>query len=467
MRWLGRTWLRRAWLRAGLLGAALGAAACGGDARQGQGGAPDGGLPGARDASAPRDAAVRVDSTVPEAGTGGASGSSSLADASSAPDAALSDAGGLGAYDGGTAAAPSNGGSITFQQIGAPGWYPSRRDPASGECSAIETATCCMTRHEITSDALTPWDEDLIMTLRGPVVVQQLAVYQPAETAGGLWSRVADWDARKANASRALAFDGAATRDAAFAGVVGDQCLVDVASDRAFPCGPGSVPYCPETPPEQPKRYGWSGSKLFVMLLAMPHADDGSIAPALHCGSDAANNWYDAPWIGFSHGELVRSGKFGDCHCYAKDPAEWFNGDGCGQLNAFEVVNDNNAAMNLDVFSTNFFGYQGYIGEGPCGSQCDTTALAANVDLIDKASSGEAAAGAIATPEGGPGAAFVRPSREPRYFIVLFDVGARTVQLAMISPASIPAAAAALLPELPGQLAPSAIDELLGMRLPR
>ena len=26
----------------------------------------------------------------------------------------------------------------------------------------------------------------------------------------------------------------------------------------------------------------------------------------------------------------LRSGKFGDCHCYAKDPAMWWLGDGCG-----------------------------------------------------------------------------------------------------------------------------------------
>src|SRR5690242_19715356 len=34
--------------------------------------------------------------------------------------------------------APSHGGTITFQEIGAPGWYPSRRDPAVGPCDAYE-----------------------------------------------------------------------------------------------------------------------------------------------------------------------------------------------------------------------------------------------------------------------------------------------------------------------------------------
>jgi hypothetical protein len=276
---------------------------------------------------------------------------------------------------------------------------------------------------------------------------------------------VASWDERATGEARGLAFDGDATRAAPFAGTVGDQCLVDVMSDREFPCGPSSSPYCP-APGDRYRGYGWEGSKLFVMLLSMPHANDGTIAAAQNCGDDAANNWHDAPWIGFSHGELVRSGKFGDCHCYAKNPAEWWLADGCGQFNAFEVVNDNNEHKNLDVFSTNFFGYQGYIGEGPCGRQCDVSALAAEVDLIDRRSSGEAAAGAVATPEGGPGAAFRRPSGA-RYFAVLFDVDTRMVQLALIAPGAIPGAVAPLLPGLPEHVTRATIDALLRLRLPR
>ena len=375
------------------------------------------------------------------------------------------DAGGpLGEPDAGAAGTPSHGGTITFQDIGAPGFYPSRRDPASGECSAYQNGSCCMARHEIAGDALTPWDEELIMTLRGPIVAQQIAVYQPAGGSAD-WTRTADWDARAADAPRGLAFDGDATQGGSFAGTVGDLCLVDVMSDRVFPCGPRSTPYCPEPAAGQQRGYGFAGSKLVVLLLAMPHDGDGVIAPAQDCSADTTNNWHDAPWIGFSHGELVRAGKFGDCHCYAADPAAWWLADGCGQFNAFEVVNDNNEYRNLDLFSSNFFGYQGYVGEGPCGSQCDTSALPREVDLIDKGSSGEAAAGAIASPAGGPGAAFRRPT-DPRYFVVLFDVETRTVQLAIIAPANVPAAAAPLLPELPERVARATIDALLDLRLP-
>lgn len=55
---------------------------------------------------------------------------------------------------------PSQGGTLTFESIGSPGWYPSRRDPASGQCDARQTDTCCMTRHEVSGDNLAPWDEE-------------------------------------------------------------------------------------------------------------------------------------------------------------------------------------------------------------------------------------------------------------------------------------------------------------------
>jgi hypothetical protein len=363
--------------------------------------------------------------------------------------------GGLGPADFGDGEldAPSNGGTITFQSIGLAGWYPSRRDPASGDCDAYQTDTCCLARQEVTSDRLTPWDEDLILTLRGPMQVKQLAVYQPA--AGGAWSLVSAWDARAAGAARGLTF----SQD--FAGAIGTECLVDVASDTPFACGPGSQPFCPGA---DAKHLGWSGSKLYVLLARMPHAGETPVGSACSTGTDG--NWYDAPWLGLSLGELVRAGAFSDCHCYAKDPAMWWLGDGCGQFNVFEVVNDHNTFTNLDVFSTNFFGYAGYVGEGPCGAGCDVATLPPTADLIDKANDTEAAAGALASPSGGPGAAFRRPAAGYRYFVVLLDVPTRTVQLALVHPSRVPAGLAPLLPALPASIDTPTIDALRGLRLP-
>jgi len=164
---------------------------------------------------------------------------------------------------------------------------------------------------------------------------------------------------------------------------------------------------------------------------------------------------------------MVRSGSFSSCQCFAKDPTKWWLADGCGQFNVFEVVNDNNQYRNFDVFSTNMIGYAGYVGEGPCGSKCNVGSLSPAVDLIDKATDTEAAQGAIATPNGGPGAAFRRPESGYRYFIILMDVGARTAQLAMVHPSRVPPAIADLLPATPSSIDGHVIDNLLALRLPR
>jgi hypothetical protein len=93
--------------------------------------------------------------------------------------------------------------------------------------------------------------------------------------------------------------------------------------------------------------------------------------------------------------------------------------------------------------------------------------LPGTVDLIDKATSAEAATGAEASPYQGPGAAFIRPALGFRYFVILLDVSARTVQLAIVHPSQIPATIDALLPNLPGAVGAQTIDQLRGLRLPR
>ena len=369
---------------------------------------------------------------------------------------------GFDVADFGSADPVSNGGTITFESIGAAGWYPSRREPASGLCDAFQSSTCCLARENVVSDALTPWDEDLILSLRGPLDVKQLAVYQP-DASSGAWGLVSAWDAASPSAPRGLAFDGNGTDKNGFTGAVGTECIVTVSTSDVFACGPGSLPYC--TPPAAGKQQhrGWSGSKLFVFLAQMPHADQ---VPG-PCSTGPAGNWYDAPWIGLSLGELVRAGQFGGCHCYAKDPAKNYLGDGCGQFNVFEVVNDNNQYKNLEVFSTNMIGYAGYVGEGPCGPKCDVTKLGPEVDLIDKVNVREAAQGALSSPSKGPGAAFRRPSSGLRYFVMLLDVPSRSVQLALIHPRKIPSAVATLLPALPASVSTTTVEAVRALRLPR
>ena len=372
--------------------------------------------------------------------------------------------GGLGSpsFAAGDLDAPSNGGTLTFQSIGKAGSYPSRSDPASGQCNAYQTDSCCLETKEITSDALTPWDQDLVLTLRGPMIVKQLVVYQSGAAADAPWNLVSTWDERQKGTPQGISFTGnAGTTGGDFAGTVGSECLVNVATDVAFPCGAGSSPYCP--PQDQPQKLGWTGSKMFVLLARMPHADEVGSA----CSNGATDgNWYDAPWLGLSVGELVRAGSFVSCQCYAKDPDKGYLADGCGQFNVFETVNDNNQYKNLDVFSTNMIGYGGYVGEGPCGPQCDASKLAGSVDLIDKHDDVEAPVGGVTSPDKSASVAFRRPESSYRYFVIMLDVPTRTVQMGLIHPSQIPTSVTGVLPGMPSSIDAATVAAMRDLRLP-
>jgi hypothetical protein len=73
----------------------------------------------------------------------------------------------------------------------------------------------------------------------------------------------------------------------------------------------------------------------------------------------------------------------------------------------------------------------------------------------------------VATPAGGPSAAFRRPESGYRYFLIALDVGSRTVQLGIIHPQNVPTPLAGLLPGLPASIPRATVDAVLGLRLPK
>jgi Glycine-rich protein domain (DUF2403)/Putative TOS1-like glycosyl hydrolase (DUF2401) len=383
---------------------------------------------------------------------------------------------GTGTFNKTTLDATSDGGTITFQNMGDTGWYPSLRDPAVGPCDYYNgtpscfgtTMKCCKTKHVFTNDSLSPWNEDLIMSLRGPMIVQQIAVYQPSDPYSPVWQQTSFWDSKAPKTLTGIVFDGDVKSTTGFDGIIGNKCISNVSTNKPFPCGPGSVPYCAAS--STTKYYGWSGSKMFVLLVYMPHMSSTDIPAARHCNTTTTDNWYDAPWIGLSIGELVRAdcaGQWGPCHCYARDQVNnGAVGDGCGQFNVFEIINDQNQYANLDVFSSNFFGYPYKGSWGPGCVSCTVAGLDTKVDLISTSTKKEAITGAAGVFPTMPGAAFRRPANGYRFFVILLDVKTRQIQLALIHPANAPATVASLLPGLPQQVTRTTIDNVLALRLP-
>jgi len=155
----------------------------------------------------------------------------------------------------------------------------------------------------------------------------------------------------------------------------------------------------------------------------------------------------------------------GLCNCYSKTGTV---GDGCGEINVFEVVMDNNSYSNREFASTGVRSYQaGHIGGAVAGASLLPNDFPADADVVDVCAKTGYAKGPVlvagGTTEGCP--VWKRPAGD-RFFFILLDELTRTIQVGIIHPDNLPAAASELLPNLPGSLARSSVDAMVALRLP-
>jgi hypothetical protein len=327
---------------------------------------------------------------------------------------------------------------------------------------------CCRTRHEVTSNRLTPYAEELSLVLDGPLRVKQLAVYQPEGVPEGAWGLRSFWDRRRPNAKENLQLTGP-TAGAAFDGDLGNNCTWHAMQARVFACGPGSDPYCP---PSDVAYHGWSGSKLFVLLASMPYAEDPALRPRSCIQEGEDERAQDAPWIGLGASELVRDGWQGyhPCHCFANTDAGV--GDGCGQINVFEVIAEASGPRwgNRDLISTGLRSFQlGHLGGNTCGIEsCPSERFPADAELVDACKLSAMTEGAVLNADARDYTVcpmWRRPQGD-RYFVVLLDEVSRTVQVAVLHPERAGLELPGLLPELPRSLSRQDIQRVLALRLP-
>lgn len=374
----------------------------------------------------------------------------------------------------------TRGGTLTFTNIGAPGYWGRRieAEPGDPRCD-VQSETidfgwgsefCCRTRHEVASRSLTPFDEQLTMVLDGPLRVKQLAVYQPLAGNSGPWAIRSFWDKRTSATPYNFHFSGPSD-DAVFRGDLGNNCSFFAMQQRPFPCGPGSDPYCPGSDLDY---HGWAGSKLVVMMASMPYADDPSMKPLSCIAAGEDERAQDAPWIGVSPSELNRDGWSGyhPCHCFNNTNSGQL-GDGCGQINVFEVIAESSGQQwgNRDIISTGIRSYQvGSLGGVTCGIQsCGAERFPADADLVDVNSLTALERGAVVDADAramkeGPA---WRRARDDRWYLFLLDELSRTVQVAVIHPGRVPAAMNGILPTLPNTVPRSVIESFARLRLPR
>jgi hypothetical protein len=408
--------------------------------------------------------------------TGGASGIGGLGGATPAGSGGANAAGNgatagrsgaLGPYPF-TPSTVTRGGTMTFTNVGAAGWWPRRidREPGDPACDYKDgTDTwgghCCMKENSTSSVELSPFDEEMTLILKA-IDVKQLAIYQPAngESDAG-WERVTAWDAR-VRVSENLWFtqEGEGSRE--FPGdLTRDDCVGYVMQEPSFECGDGRDYYCPDDPGIL--HQGFSGSKLVVFLGSMAFDDAGVMA----CGGTEAG--HPGPWVAFVASELVRDGgrKWnGLCNCYSKTGSV---GDGCGEINVFEVVMDDNSFSNREFASTGVRSFQeGHVGGAVCQASCERDTFPADADVVDACAQTAYTQGPELVFGGSTSGCPVwrRPDGD-RYFFILLDQTARAIQVGIIHPANIPPAAGPVLPDLPTSLSRLTIDALVALRLPQ
>jgi len=411
-------------------------------------------------------------------GSGVDAGSSALegggANAGSAAAQAGADGAGTTGGDGASDLGPfphlpspvTRGGTMTFSNIGAPGSWPRRLDRPAGDAACdYKDGTdtwgghCCQESYETQSSRLAPFDEEMTLIVKA-INIKQLAVYQPSSAETARWSRVTAWDQRGKSENIWFTQQGAGSR--VFPGdLTKNDCVGYVMQEPSFDCKARGAYWCPDDPGILHR--GFSGSKLVVFLGSMD-VDDSRIEACDGKGPGAAG-----PWVAFVASELVRDGgrKWnGLCNCYSQTGTV---GDGCGEINVFEVVLDGNEFSNREFASTGVRSYQaGHVGGAVCKSNCQRDAITpTDVEVVD-ACAGRAYAKGPSIVAGGAtdGCPVWRRPEGDRYFFILLDEVTRQIQVGIVHPERLPQAAAGLLPRLPGAITRSTIDALLELRLP-
>jgi len=353
---------------------------------------------------------------------------------------------------------------MTFTNVGAAGWWPRRidreaGDPACDYKDGTDTwgSHCCMKEYETTSTTLAPFDEEMTLILKA-IDVKQLAVYQPREVSSG-YERVTAWDSRTGGENLWFTQEGDGSSD--FLGdLTQNDCVGYLSQAPVFECGDGRDYYCPNDPGVLHR--GFSGSKLVVFLASMTF-DDANLKS---CSGDGDGK--PGPWVAFVASELIRDGgrKWnGLCNCYSKTGSV---GDGCGEINVFEVVMDDNDYSNREFASTGVRSFQaGHVGGAVCPASCDRNAFPSDAEVVDACSKQAFDHGPTLVAGGDTdGCPVWRRPEGDRYFFILLDQSSREIQVGVVHPASIPAALQPVLPELPLAIARSTIDEILELRLP-
>jgi hypothetical protein len=96
--------------------------------------------------------------------------------------------------------APSISGALSaikYSSVGGSGSYNQVTNLVPGEWPSCNVNPSCVTAPKQVSGALAPFDEDLTFVMRGPMQVNNIAVFQPTNSSGATWKQTSTFAANQ------------------------------------------------------------------------------------------------------------------------------------------------------------------------------------------------------------------------------------------------------------------------------
>lgn len=237
--------------------------------------------------------------------------------------------------------------SVTVENIGGSGSYPLVVNQLTGTWPTCPSSPpSCVQQTAYVSGNLSPFNEEMSIQLRGPMVFNAIAVYQPDST-GSSYTRVSywsssgeadnisflnnlggsasgEWSICQGN-SLSWASADATTSEASstvFGGTLPNGVEMTVLSGQA--CDSSCEWYRPVG------MKGWAGEKILIVEASMPHTAGGRSA-----------SQGDKPAIWSLNAKIPRTAQYG-CNCERT---------GCGEFDMVEVINDGDEAAWTTMYS--------------------------------------------------------------------------------------------------------------------
>ncbi|KAH9851102.1 putative TOS1-like glycosyl hydrolase-domain-containing protein [Lenzites betulinus] len=234
----------------------------------------------------------------------------------------------------------STTGSLTglkYTSVGGTGTYNQVTNMIPGTFPSCTANPSCITSPKHISGNLAPFNEEMTFNFRGPLNLDNIAVYQPGSTNVTTWTQVSSWAAGKAPTNLVFMNNLGGDKSGEFTICGGNSqsfangAWTDATTAANAEIAPGfldenheinimTAQTCADSPCDGFARgtanHGWADSKMLVATFDMPPAQDASKVPAI--------------WA--LNAQVVRAAEYG-CNCRGVGSP-----GGCGELDILETL---------------------------------------------------------------------------------------------------------------------------------